>query len=76
MKKPCKFCNLAVGEMKSIAAGRSIRPLNILHETPKRWRLVSTPNKNIRLTESVPIYRCPRCGRDLIGFNVASITRS
>lgn len=60
----CEYCDLSVGQMKSIE-GRSCRPINILHETPKKWRIVSTPNKNFRMMESKEIRFCPMCGRKL-----------
>lgn len=70
----CKFCDLPVGKMKSIASRNSVRPISILHETPRRWRLVSSQNKH-RLMESVPIHRCPKCGRDLNEFNVCEAVK-
>ena len=60
----CKYCDLSVGEMGNIE-GRSCRPINILHETPKKWRIVSTPNPKHRMMESKAINFCPMCGRKL-----------
>lgn len=62
--KECKCRKLAVGEMFNIE-GRSFRPINIIHESPKIWRIVSTPNKNFRMMESKQINFCPMCGHKL-----------